>query len=864
MSKKLILIRGPQGSGKTTLVRRAGLEGHNLSLDKIRNIVAGDSLAPNGQMTPNHEHADLVWRIFNDSVARRIAGGEVVCIDGTLANGSELYDLWKKFDQAGYKSLLVDLYGFDESLRMSRNAGRVERERVPEASVARMKQMAETAAIPPIMRESRNLSTIGVVNDAQAKAALEAISGFLHDPRTKRDLSAYREVLHIGDIQGSHSPLMDAKSPLKDGLDPEVFHIFLGDLFDRGKENGKVAAWFLRHALGRPNVAFIAGNHEDYVDKQAAAGAEDIDLPHSEWLRISWPQIKAAEIGWREMRSIARFSQDYLSYTWRGREVLCSHAGFARWPTNMDLISQHQMRRGSGRYAVDVDEEWSRSEAATGRYQVHGHRNEKMRPTLASPLSFNLEGQVEFGGHLRMLRLDETGFSNIDIRPTVFRTMQEDVALNQEVDRKSMSRFPPILPWVRPGIRPEPMSADTIESFHDHRMVQIKEMDNLPGIVSINFTPDAFYKAQWDEFTTLARGLFIDSEDNSIVARSYPKFFNHGERPETTGETLAGEVRFPVTAYEKLNGFLCITGYSERLGVPVIASKSRTHGPFADMAAEVLEETLGADALERMMRLSRDQLCSLVFEIEDPVRDPHIIKLDKPRAVLLACVRRSETFEQASYQDLQKIGAWIGCEVKKVVARIPNERALASFNHRVENDPNWLFEGRRVEGLVMEDAAGFAYKLKGHYYRNWKFMRSAVNEIRAAKEMGRPPRLERFGQVEEPFLRFMEWARTLSVTALGQGIIALRDAYEGDRKVMEAIVDPGPAVEPVDKAAERFRGVVARVAADERITVEGLERFINGALADPAKADILREHEAFEGLMQRAGLAEEVAGPDIF
>lgn len=29
MSKKVILIRGPEGAGKTTLVRRSGLDGHN-------------------------------------------------------------------------------------------------------------------------------------------------------------------------------------------------------------------------------------------------------------------------------------------------------------------------------------------------------------------------------------------------------------------------------------------------------------------------------------------------------------------------------------------------------------------------------------------------------------------------------------------------------------------------------------------------------------------------------------------------------------------------------------------------------------------------------------------------------------------
>jgi hypothetical protein len=44
----------------------------------------------------------------------------------------------------------------------------------------------------------------------------------------------------------------------------------------------------------------------------------------------------------------------------------------------------------------------------------------------------------------------------------------------------------------------------------------------------------AFHDAQWDRHTTLARGPFIDSMDSSIVARSFPKFFNRNEVAETT------------------------------------------------------------------------------------------------------------------------------------------------------------------------------------------------------------------------------------------------------------------------------------------------------------------------------------------
>lgn len=51
----------------------------------------------------------------------------------------------KRFDAAGYKGLLIDLYGFDDELRDARNLAREERERVPERSVESMKGMAARA-----------------------------------------------------------------------------------------------------------------------------------------------------------------------------------------------------------------------------------------------------------------------------------------------------------------------------------------------------------------------------------------------------------------------------------------------------------------------------------------------------------------------------------------------------------------------------------------------------------------------------------------------------------------------------------------------------------------------------------------------
>jgi hypothetical protein len=48
---------------------------------------------------------------------------------------------------------------------------------------------------------------------------------------------------------------------------------------------------------------------------QAKAAADDIDLAKGEWLRLTWPETKAAGLTARHMRRIADFAQDHLAYT---------------------------------------------------------------------------------------------------------------------------------------------------------------------------------------------------------------------------------------------------------------------------------------------------------------------------------------------------------------------------------------------------------------------------------------------------------------------------------------------------------------------------------------------------------------------
>jgi hypothetical protein len=511
------------------------------------------------------------------------------------------------------------------------------------------------------------------------------------------------------------------------------------------------------------------------------------------------------------------------------------------------------MRKGNGQYGHDIDAMWTASQmqwdVEDRIVQVHGHRNSHMVPTRTSPeaLSFNLEGQVEFGGHMRFATLDESGWSTVDIRSRTFRTMVEGRLIDEAEERQPHGNAAPLTPWAREGRATlEPIRPETLAAFQDHRMIAVFQSASMPHVSSVNFTKAAFYEKGWDAYTTVARGLFLDNVDDTVVSRSYPKFWNHGERRETSDEALQAELRFPVEAFEKANGFLCVTGYSERTRELVISSKSRIEGPFAEWAREILANTLGAAGLERLMRFNRDQKASLVFEIVDPVNDPHIIEYAEAGIVLLGCVRRAESFEQADYQTLQRIAKWIGCPVKKRLFHgVSSWSALRGIMDRAENDPNWLASSP-IEGLVIQDAAGYQYKVKASFYRDWKRMRGAVERIALSRRSGKPFDRERYADMPT-FQTFLDWADRLPDEALGIGIIALRNMWLRDPAAAEAM---GTAPVPISERPKDMTGFLKGVDAIAAQIAKGtaktatVRRMIDGAQDDPDRRTAFEAHPA--------------------
>jgi len=82
--------------------------------------------------------------------------------------------------------------------------------------------------------------------------------------------------------------------------------------------------------------------------------------------------------------------------------------------------------------------------------------------------------------------------------------------------------------------------------------VRVQQHPTLPLSI-LNYTEKAQYERVWNPVTLQCRGLIVEQGTNRIVARSFPKFFNHNEPAAADLDTTG-----PVRVTDKLDGSLGI------------------------------------------------------------------------------------------------------------------------------------------------------------------------------------------------------------------------------------------------------------------------------------------------------------------
>lgn len=677
--RTLILLRGSAGCGKSTWVEQNGLKPYTLCADDIRLLYSSPILQTDGSMGISQANDNATWKTLFQILEARMQKGEFTVIDATNSKTAEINRYKEMCNTYRYRMFCVDFTDIPIEETKRRNAGRDPIKRVPDEVIDKFYSRFATQKVP---------SGVKVIKPDELDQVF----------MKKFDLSEYKKVHHIGDIHGCYTALKEYVD-LCGGIKDDEFWIFTGDYIDRGIENVDVVK-FLISIVDKKNVLMLEGNHEKWL----WLWAHDAYGRSKEFEFRTKREFDESGISKKEVRQFYRRLAQCAYYHYGDTTYLVTHAGLSTIPENLSFVSTEQMIKGVGKYAdFEVIADTFMKTTGDNFCQIHGHRNTKGLPVKVNDKVFNLEGRVEFGGCLRCVQVSDAGIHTFEIKNTVFKTEEERISE---------------MPIVESDI------ADVVMKLRNNRYVQEKVFGNIS---SFNFTKEAFYNKIWDEQTSKSRGLYIDTVKGKVAARGYEKFFNVNERAETKFDMLQNKLQFPVEVFVKENGFLGIISYDEYKEDLLIATKSTIEGDYAGWLKDMLYAKVSEENIQNMKEYLRENNVSMVFECVDMKNDPHIIEYPESDLFLLDIIANDMKFSKLPYKSMVDVANRFGLKPKEKAFEITNWSEFYDWYYEVLKE-DYEFDGRKIEGFVIEDSVGFMVKLKLTYYNFWKFMRGVSQE----------------------------------------------------------------------------------------------------------------------------------------
>ena len=374
----------------------------------------------------------------------------------------------------------------------------------------------------------------------------------------------------------------------------------------------------------------------------------------------------------------------------------------------MTFISTSTFINGYGAYETDIAKIYDTNYEqgmCQNFIQIHGHRG-----VPDGNYSYCLEGEVEFGGELKYIDITADTFTKNGIKNDIYdkdymrheyQNMTQHVIFTQNED---------------------------INIIGNSKLVKVKKCS--PNLYSLNFTSRVFHKRLWNESTVQARGLFVDRMTGDVKLRSYNKFFNLNERPETELNNLANTLSFPVEIRTKENGYLAILGViNDEL---VFASKSTTEGMHVDLFKNLFQK-LPTSLQEEIKELLKRNSCSMMFEVISQ-EDTHIIKYDQDHLYVLDMIQNTldvngkhidVSFSRERLAELDSILKKYDTQLISIVKTIKQVNTMFELENIINEELNSYHES---EGFVLVDSNGFMTKFKGPYYNAWKHRRNRILE----------------------------------------------------------------------------------------------------------------------------------------
>lgn len=260
-----------------------------------------------------------------------------------------------------------------------------------------------------------------------------------------------------------------------------------------------------------------------------------------------------------------------------------------------------------------------------------------------------------------------------------------------------------------------------LDLMRESDTVSVRPVNGESGVYACNFTRDAFKNHHWDEYSSKARGLFLDGEGN-VVARGFDKFFNLDENEQTTRESIDRRLKFPVHVERKENGFLGLVSVGNDGEWRFWSKSGQTD--YSPLIERLFYRTVDVDRVEGLKRVVGALGLTLAFEVIDQESDRHIIGYDESEIVFLHAIVNTVDFQidYAFDRLVDSMGAFRRPEV------------VAVFQSESEREELWRLVDRERhdstrEGIVVYDGGGYMFKVKSDYYLKVKSLRSLLERV---------------------------------------------------------------------------------------------------------------------------------------
>lgn len=704
--RNLVILRGCPGSGKSTWIKENHLEQYTLSPDNIRTMVCAPVLTTNNKdFSISQENDTYVWSLLFELLEKRMENGDFTIIDATHSKSSDFSRYNSLCGTYRYRKYVVSFTDVPIETCKERNRTREKYKRVPDEVIEKMYSRFAT--------QEKTSGWVEIDRDKFWETFENKIYNY----------DEYKTLHVIGDIHGCYDPLKKyilsktnreyqeniTPKQLANFLNEEDAYIFVGDFLDRGLQNKEVLE-FICEISNKKNVLLLEGNHERTL--WYYANEQDDKIKSRVFMKDTVPQIR--EIDPSKIRQMYRKLGQMAYIEFHNQKYLITHAGLNTVPDYLSLVSTSQFIKGVGVFRTPIDEIFTRNTRNLNVIQLHGHRNiednieediEEDNEIQELPYSFSLEDRVEFGGNLKVVEINEKGNFFHSIKNDLYKLPEkEDQTLKEELNEENL-----------------------IMRLRENSNIRENQLPR--NISSFNFTSRAFLNKSWDNETVKARGLFIDTENNKIVARGYEKFFNINERESTKLFNLKTlfENKEPVLGFTKYNGFLGILSYYH--DSLQFHSKSSNQGDYAIYFKNLFYKQFDEVQIAILTDYLRSNNVSLTFEVIDLENDPHIIDEKNSRVVFLDIIHNTLEFYKEPYEKVVQLAKSIhmlDSQYKQIYVKFNTYRELTEFFEKHKDESN--MEDTNIEGVVIESGK-FMTKLKFNYYSFWKHMRMISEQV---------------------------------------------------------------------------------------------------------------------------------------